>query len=368
MNRWRGDLAAVAWPFVAARALVATGYLLARIVAERIPGEPRLHVQLDQGPMAWDGAWYRSIAAHGYSGSPHEALRFFPLYPWLGRVLSVVLLGHTALALVLVANAATLVALVLVRRLVEVEQWGARTADLAVWLLCLFPASFVLSWGYSEALLLVCVAGVLLAARTGHWWWAALAGAAAALCRPTGGLVVIIIAIEVARRWSAAPPHRRVRMVIALCGPPAGLAAVLANARAVGGSWLDPLRIQEPLRGHMVEPITRLLRALGDLGGHQRLADGLHAPFAMALVFLVVVAARRLPASYSVFAGAVVALALAADNLNSLERYGLNALPLVVAAALWLRRRPRLEWPVLTVLAGGVVALSALAWIGSFVP
>ncbi|MCB1258812.1 MAG: hypothetical protein KDB33_00190, partial [Acidimicrobiales bacterium] len=80
------DLRRVAAPFVVARVLVALAWVLADAVAAH-DGGPRPH-QLDEGLLTWDGTWYRDIAAGGYDAVPLEGIRFFPLYPLLGRVLA----------------------------------------------------------------------------------------------------------------------------------------------------------------------------------------------------------------------------------------------------------------------------------------
>jgi len=63
----------------------------------------------------------------------------------------------------------------------------------------------------------------------------------------------------------------------------------------------------------------------------------------------------------------VLAAALGTENLNSLERYGLNAFPLVIALAL-LCRRGEAETVTKVILAGGVIALASMAWMGAYVP
>jgi O-antigen ligase len=101
--------------------------------------------------------------------------------------------------------------------------------------------------------------------------------------------------------------------------------------------------------------------------GAERLGDGLHIPFAIAFVALLVLTFRWWPVSYGIFAAIVLAAALGAENLNSLERYGLNAFPLALSLAV-ATRNAKFDRVVTTVLAGGVVALSALAWTGAYVP
>jgi hypothetical protein len=155
--------------------------------------------------------------------------------------------------------------------------------------------------------------------------------------------------------------------VVAAAAPVGGLVSFLGFATTTGAGFLEPLRIQEPFRGDIVDPVTRLVRAVADLAGTERLGDGLHAPFAVAFVILAVVVGRRLPAAYTAFAAAIVVVALAAENLNSLERYALSAFPLVIALAMITSRSPW-DRPTDGLLAGGLVALTTLAWVGAYVP
>ena len=90
-------------------------------------------------------------------------------------------------------------------------------------------------------------------------------------------------------------------------------------------------------------------------------------PFRWVLIALVVVAFRVFPGSYGLYAAAILIGALSAENLNSIERYGLSAFPLLMALAV-ISRPPQVERAVMAVLGGGVVALSAMAWLGAYVP
>ncbi len=89
---------------------------------------------------------------------------------------------------------------------------------------------------------------------------------------------------------------------------------------------------------------------------------GLHFPFAIALIVLAVIVWRRMPLSYGVFSAAIVITSLAAGNLNSIERYGLNAFPLVIALALATPTRWR-ERATSAICAVGLVWMCA--WPGS---
>jgi hypothetical protein len=80
-----------------------------------------------------------------------------------------------------------------------------------------------------------------------------------------------------------------------------------------------------------------------------------------------VVVFRRLPVSYGAYATLGVLVALTANNLNSLERYGLSTFPLLLALATLTANR-RVEWLALAVCGGGLVSMAALAWLGIYVP
>jgi hypothetical protein len=102
--------------------------------------------------------------------------------------------------------------------------------------------------------------------------------------------------------------------------------------------------------------------------GSDAFKTGLHVPFIIVFFVLLVIVARRLPLSYAAFAAVVLLLTLSADNLNSLERYGLNAFPLAIGLALFSRRDERIEWVAIALGAVTCTALSALALSASYVP
>lgn len=368
LRGWRSDLRAAVAPWLLARALVAMGAVVALIAAERLVADRP--VPLDQGLLAWDGAAYRDIAARGYDVLPDEVLRFFPLFPLAGRILAFGSERFAGLGLVVVANVAAYVAMVLAHRLARLEL-GERVAALVPWLMALYPAAFVLVLAYSEALVLVAALACFLALRQQRWWVAALAGVLAGGCRPLGVVLVLPALVEVLRDLTPALRARRGRELLArtaaVVAPLAGLGAYLAYAGIAAGDWWAPVRIQGTFRGDLVEPVTRLLRAIGEVFSAERLGDGLHAPFALGLVALVVVAARRLPLSYTLYSAALVILSISAENLNSLERYGLNAFPLLFVVAI-IATRLRITAAVLAASAGMLVAFTALAYLGAYVP
>jgi hypothetical protein len=361
----RPDLLAALPAWLTVRVLVAAAWILVAVLVDDL-GQPRPQ-ELDEGLLAWDGAFYRDIAQDGYGALPEAALRFFPLFPLLGRITSILALGDVPVGLVLVANVLALVTGALVHRLVIDETGDTDLARRAVWATALFPGGFVMAWAYSEPLMITAVVAALLALRRRRWGWAAVAGAVAALARPLGLLLVIPALVEVLPGLRQAGTRERLRRLTAVAGPAAGLSLYLAFVGIRYGDALAPLTVQSQFRGDGVDPLSRLWEGLGELFGSEALGDGLHIPFALGFVVLAVVAFRRWPLSFALFSAAVLLVALGAENLNSLERYGLNAVTLALALAS-ITRPPWAERAMIAIGAAGVVTLAALAWTGTYVP
>ena len=199
--------------------------------------------------LSWDADWFIRVATHGY---PHtftydsggnltgNELAFFPLYPWLIRIVDDLGIApeHSALA---VAWFAAAVASVLVYALVRRVAIGAgqsatvaRRIGYAFVVLCFGqPLSVVLSMGYSEPVFLALVAGMFLAAYRRWWLLAGLLGAAAGLTRPTGAAAAIGLAV--AAVMCLADRTRRGReKVAAVVGSLIALAGVPAYIGWVG--------------------------------------------------------------------------------------------------------------------------------------
>lgn len=358
-----GSAPLIAW--VTARVAVAVALAYSRFLVDHT-GAVAASGAPPVGLLGWDAAWYRRILEHGYDALPGEALRFFPLLPVVAAPLR--LFTGAGVALLVVSNLAALGAGVALHRLVRIETSDSRLADRTAWLFALFPAAFVFVMGYAESLLVLASIVAFLGLRTKRFGLAVAAGFAAGLARPLGVLLVLPALVEVARHWPRSGRERAARLA-AVVSPVVGLATYLVWVEARFGDALRPLSEQQSVlrRGPLVDPITRLVRAGEQLLRGDDLSAGLHLPWALLFVGLIVVVARRLPVSYAVFSAATVLVALSASNLDSLERYGLSAFPLVIGLAS-LARAPWLERALLSVSAAGLVLYASLAFLGVYVP
>lgn len=366
----RADVMAALPGWITARLVVLAALALAHFLVNHLhPTAPDVSFRVGQGLLGWDAGFYRFIASHGYAQLIHlGGARFWPLYPLVARYLALGIAGGTGTTLLIIANASALALGALLHRLVLVEKDDEALARRAAWLIALVPPAFVLVMGYAEASAIALAVGAFLGLRTRRWEWAAAAGLLAGLTRPLGVLLVLPAAVEVARTWSGTSRREAVSRLGAVVAPAVGTAIYLGWSWVALGDPLVPVRAQQASgqRGGFVDPITSLGHE-ARLFVHGHIGSGLHDPWAIGLVLLLVVCAFRWPASYTAFAAATLLLALSSRNLDSLERYALSAFPLVLTGAA-LTASGRVERGVLALSAAGMAGYATLAFLNAYVP
>jgi hypothetical protein len=249
------------------------------------------------------------------------------------------------------------------------------TAARAVVLTTLFPAGMCLVFAYAEAPFLVCLFVAALCMHRGRPGAAILPLLAVGLLRPTG---VMVSAAALILAWQAIVSARReggslrwttwAAWAGAIAAPVVGLASYLLWLEATAGRGGAPLEVQRTLRAGFHEPVTRVLRAIGDvLTGHFR--DAYNLAFAVVLIAAVVVAVRRrLPVAWTAYLVIGIVVACSANNIDSLGRYGMLLAPtLPLALGVVLRRR---SWFVAATVVSsiGFVWFTVVATLGLVVP
>jgi len=323
----------------------------------------------EQGLLAWDADWYLGIAQGGYASMPIEALRYFPLYPLAGRFLAPLVAGSETAALLILSNAGALLLAVLMYRLCLQEGLSRESARRSTWLVALAPPAFVLVMAYTEPLAMSAAIACFIAFRRQRWFPAAAAGFVSGLIRPTAILLVPAIAVEAARDWRALDLRGFVERAVAVVAPVAGMGVYLGWSQVANGDALLPLQVQQRLngRGPFQNPLATLVGAAEKAVTEQRLDQALHLAWIAIFIALLVVLFRRWPLAYGVYAGASLFQAISTSNLNSLERYGFGAFPLLMAvASLELDRR---RWRALiTVSASLMFVYATAAFDSGYVP
>jgi Gpi18-like mannosyltransferase len=283
---------------------------------------------------------------------PQTTWPFFPLLPGIGH-LAVLLHLNSRVVMVLVSNGALLVALFGVRRLVAATV-GPDVADTAVWVTALFPASFVFSMVYPDALFLMASVWAFVMLTERRYWTTGALAAVAAMCRPNG--IVVVVALAVALLTQRPTSWRRVSMVVA----PAVVAV------AAWGLWLWH-RAGDPFifwRAKSAWHEVTLFEAVFHLRAHALP----HVACAAVVVVALVVERRRLPLAWKVFA-TIWLLPPLIVAVVGMGRYANECFPAMAAIALVLSRFPR-RWSTacLTLSGGGLVLFSILVGRFGYVP
>jgi len=138
------------------------------------------------------------IAEFGYEAKD-GSLAFYPLFPWLLRLVAYISGSYLAAGLI-VSGIASVAAAVLLRRLVQLD-YDSGVALRSVWFFLIFPTGYFLHVGYSESLFLALAFGSVLAARVDRWRLAGLLGAFCWLTRATGAVLVPTLGVEAAQKY-----------------------------------------------------------------------------------------------------------------------------------------------------------------------
>ncbi|MEU9230463.1 mannosyltransferase family protein [Streptomyces massasporeus] len=160
----------------------------------------------------WDALWYVRVAELGYgyevrlaNGDVHSNLAFFPLLPWLERLVAAVSPLSYADGGFLVSLVSSIAAAWGIFAVAD-RVYGRRAGVCAVLLWAVLPVGIVQSMAYSESLFTALAAWSLYAVLTGRWVTAGTLALFAGLTRPVG--LAVVAAVWVAALASFARDSR----------------------------------------------------------------------------------------------------------------------------------------------------------------
>jgi hypothetical protein len=372
--------------------LVGAGVRAAQQVVElRESGDPTAQSALTHITdvfTSWDGLWYLEIVRGGYPESippdiTYDQIEaraaFFPIYPWSVRVLDAVLpAGDVVAALLLnfILGACSVVLVgVLARRL-----WSVSVAARAMTLYAVFPGSFVLSFAYSEAALIVLAAACLWLLLDERWLLAGLAAALATATRPNG--VALIAACAVAAGLAIKRSRDWMSLIAVLLAPIGflGFQWYIDDVTGERGAWF---RVQREAWSEGTSfGVTAITNTFGFLGSPlDSPTDALTALTMVAMVgMLYCLWKRPLPWSMTAYCVVVLALMLVPETVTARPRFLFTAFPLFISVAAWWPEPDddpdhhraswdRAGWDLMLVLGGaGLAALTGLYGVFGAIP
>lgn len=346
-------------------------FLCSRVVvflAVAIAGFVRDGWSFSRALSHWDGNWYLIVARDGYATAlpaagqdPHSEIAFFPLFPLVIRAVSAVT-GLSPLAAAVAANLLFGTVAAGLLWLLARHLGSARFADRSVALFAFFPASFVLTTAYSEALMLMLSIGCLYALLRRWWLLAGVAAAFATATRPNA--VALSLACAVAAGL-AIRDRREWRSLAAPALSPLGVLAFFAYLWRHTGDPFIWAKAQRDGWGQGFDGGLAMLRAVG----HQLTDPGQdlqELTAAVSLVFVVIafvlLVRWRPPAILTAFAVTVIALSYLSPTLSSRPRFALTAFPLLLAVA----HRSDRTFPALLGLSAGVLGAFTIIGVSTF--
>jgi Gpi18-like mannosyltransferase len=147
----------------------------------------------------FDAIHYLRIASTGYSAT--DLSTYFPLYPFMIRVLGTLLGRNYLLASLVISNIAAVFAVLLFYLLVIDEFDDQELAKRAITYLVFFPTGFFLLAPYTESVAFLFSILAFREAKHGRWLIAGVAGLACSLARAQGVLISLLLAAEAARQY-----------------------------------------------------------------------------------------------------------------------------------------------------------------------
>ena len=325
----------------------------------------------------WDGHWYMEVARNGY---PHHIMpnvtyfvsdaraAFFPLYPRVVHLFDTVVPGGPV-SIALFLNVVLGAAFVLLSGLIARRLFDVKTAQKAMILVAFFPGSFVLSWAYSEAMLLTLAALCFLALHRHMWLLAGILAAFGTAARPNGLALVAacavaaLIAIKQDREWKA---------LIAPLLAPLGFIGFMVFLRHHTGENLAWFRVQrEAWKEGTSFGATAVTRTFDFFVNPTSSPTSLLTAASMLALIVGIVAVwkYRIPYMYIAYSAVIIALMLLPATVTARPRFLFTAFPLLFPVARMLRDDDEKWWPIVVlVMATGLVAVTGMYGVRAAIP
>ena len=315
----------------------------------------------------WDGLHYVNLAQLGYSGyvedGKHLFLVFFPLYPWLMRVISLIT-GNTMAAGLLISFVCYSAGCVFLYKLAALEL-GRGAARRTVLFLSVYPYAFFFGGIMTESLFLLTTAGGLWAIRRHRWWQAGVWGLLAAMTRMHGILLIGAAGAELIEHMGRFDWKTIARKLPALLLPAVGTLVYLALNWSVTGNPFAFTVMQQHWSQGFCPIADTLWYVLNNALSYPTVMVRYQIWIPTILLFvafftLLVWARNRFRSMYTLYGFVYLVLNFSLSWLLSAGRYLSCALPFFLFAAALTEDRPKLTAGLAAVMGAGF--LVNLTW------
>jgi hypothetical protein len=326
------------------------------------------HDRLYRELYRWDDKWFVKAATRGYPSQlpmhyghvASNTIAFFPVFPLAIRVLADITSISPVPVAIVISGVTGLTAVLAVGMLAR-HFAGAEKATRAALLFVVFPGTFVFSMGYSEGIIITCVAFGLLALLRGQWWLAGALGLVATAASP------VALAFVISCAWCSGRAILRDRTWRSLVAPllaPVGFAAYMLYLWAHTGH-LNAWRLTE--RGgwksypSLAYPVHILTTFIFNPVRPTITGQILFAGTIVTVIAAVIAIQERQPAPVLIYGLLVAAFVAISAPVGLRPRMIMVAFPLIIAVGTRLRGRAY-AW----VFAASTCALIAMTYLEMF--
>ena len=289
----------------------------------------------------FDGDSYLKLAEYGYSSSfTHTAYAFFPIFPWLIRIVNV--FGSYLFSALIISHVSLVLALYFLWKLLRLD-YSKKIVDTTLLLLMVFPTAFFFGSVYSESLFFLLSVLTFYSFRKGNFFLACFFAMIASVTRVVGIFLWPALLIELwhqyGKDWKKALNPQAVWLLL----PPLGLLSYMRFLSLKTNNAFYFLTSQ-PLFGasreldkivlpHQV--FYRYLRMIIFIDHTDPLFFTILLEFITGLGFLVLVVwgLKKLRPSYSIYTALAFALPALSGTFSGMPRYVLVLFPAFILMA-----------------------------------
>ncbi len=310
----------------------------------------------------WDSPWYLDIAENGYSLEYNEwglyNVVFFPLYPFLIKIISFLMAGNFILAGWILSILFLLLALFYLFKLVKEFHPEINPYDPIIFLL-IFPTAFFLNAIYTESLFLFLSLATFYYGLKNKFAYAGIFGLLASLTRVTGILLFIPLIWEYFKKYNFKLKSVFSLQILPIFLIPLGTFSFFLYHYFKFGNFFLFFEIQKNWGR--------------DFSIHKEHFDFFSNPaitnffldvfFILFILIILYFVFKRLRTSYALYMLSLVAVALSTGTLMSIGRYILVLFPIYILLASIKNQYLRQSWIFISIL---LLALYTILFANSY--
>lgn len=286
------------------------------------------HVWLDIWGV-YDTGWYLKIAKGWYPAvevfnpGNQDVYNFFPLYPALMRGVGY-LTGDIYLSGIIVSNIALLIAAYYLYKLVRLDD-SHETAGNSVKYMFLFPAAFIFSGVFTEALFTALLIASFYYARKEQWIYACGLGFFLAMCRVPGILVSIPLFIMYMRTINYNPLKIKSDIILFALFP-LGLSVFTMICFRATGDFLAFVHIQQTAWARELH--NPFINLANSLSGNN--IDDIFGGWFLLVFFIILIYSAKFLRFEVWLIGVILITTPMLTGINSVQRYFLPVFALYI--------------------------------------